>query len=127
MSMQFKPVMFVIIGLSLMSLAVTNGLQQQAMAKPKFDNSQLGQLCRQIYDAWMAAEEDAKGPYATQEDIDIAFDFMLLYAKHCGDKYGTKGLNPDLKEYLDKLLENSKVQREGFKDLLEKGMTNTTK
>ena len=127
-SLRIKPVIFAIIGLSLISLAVTNVLQQQtAMAKPKFDNTDLGKVCSLIYDAWQDADEAADEEDATQEDKDLAIDYMFLYAKHCGDKYGTKGLSPDLKADLDKLLEDSKVPQTGGTDLLEEGMMNTTK
>jgi hypothetical protein len=126
--MQFKPVIFVIIGISLMSLAVTNVLQQQtAMGRPNFPNTEHGNLCSMIYDAMKELEGMFEDGTAESEDIDLLFRYYALYEKTCGDKYGWKDLDPGLIDSLDKLLEDSKVPREGIMDLLEQGMTNTTK
>jgi hypothetical protein len=126
--MQFKPVIFVILGISLLSLAVTSGLQQQtAMGVKKFDNSELGNLCSMIYDAMKELEGMLEDGTAESEDIELLFRYYALYEKTCADKYGWKDLDPGLIDSLDNLLEDSKVPREGIMDLLEQGMTNTTK
>jgi hypothetical protein len=128
--MQFKPVIFVILGISLLSLAVTTGLQQQtAMGKPNFPDTAHGNDCEYIYDRFTEiAEEARKQGYWTPEQWADYKDLFFAYYDHCAPYFGWRGIGPDFKipfQGFSKFLENSKVQSEHTRDLLEKSMKNT--
>ena len=59
---------FLIIGLSLISLVVTDDLQQQAMGRPKFSATPLGITCGSIYDSIKALSDKLYSSSLTEEE-----------------------------------------------------------
>lgn len=145
MTLQFKPVIFVILCVSLMSLAVTNILQQQtAMAKPKFGLTPLGLICGKIWDT-LEHYDELWDVLWSKSEINNYLTLLFLWEHYCQDTYGpyegevgvVRHLPPDLKGKIDKLLDTlsaptdrkgeSKVPQKDLMDDLRKGITNTTK
>jgi hypothetical protein len=142
--MQFKPVIFVIISLSLVQLAITSGLQQQtAMGRPNFPDTTWGYLCGLLWDEIRKAEDNWIRT-GDNKYLDAVHDLLEIYKKGCAEKFGEylPGIDPDLRDNLlndtnvpptageildsdDTSPNDTKFPPIGGMDLLEKSMKNT--
>jgi len=78
---------FLIIGLSLISLVVTNDLHQQAMGRPKFPATPLGITCGSIYDSINALNDKLYSSGLSEEETKEFVALALDYGRICQETW----------------------------------------